>query len=133
MSKLAQPTKRIPDVRLAEMAQEIDEMKSEKAELEEEIKSLEALVMAELERRGTHEIDTNGWTILRVQAERVQTDFEGVVERLPINIAKQCVKTVIDSKAVAALVNMGKISADLVSQYSKVVKNSPYLKVSRAR
>jgi hypothetical protein len=122
--------RRIPDTRLAEMAREREEMKAKLASLNKDLLKLDEKILKEMERRNTRIIESDGVRITYVQAERTVYDWEGLKPRLRPAQRVLCVKEVFDQRGLAAAVQEGQIDIALVSEFSEVKKNAPYINVS---
>src|ERR1700738_413357 len=93
------PSGRISDASLAKLAEELTQIELDLNYYEAEKKKIKDRMLNELERRNTHMIETNGWRITRVQAQRVITNYEALLTDLDTKQKKMVVKQVVDPKA----------------------------------
>lgn len=123
--------KRIPDAKLAKMAEVREQAKLDAAYYQKLVKDIDEKLLSELERRGTHIIETNGWRITRVQAQRVVTDYDAVLTELNVKQKKLVLKQIVDPKAVAAAVGAGLIDVAVVDRHSEIKLNAPYPSINK--
>lgn len=121
----------ITDAKLATLAEDYEALKLEAKEVDKDINRIKKTLLDELQRRGTHLIETNGWRIVRVQAEVVVPNYEALMAVLTPKQRRMVTKTVVDPKAVAAAVTQGLISSAIVDRHSQIKSNAPYPVVSK--
>lgn len=122
---------RLSDATLAKLAKEFDDIKLVVAAQEKKKNIIKDKLLTELERRGTHLIETNGWRITRAQAESVVINYDALLKDLPPRLQKLVLVRVVDPRAVAAAVTSGVISTAVVDRHSTLKKNAPYPTVNK--
>lgn len=122
---------KVSDARLAAYAVELERIKNQKNKWAAEETKVKDIILGELDRRGTHLVESNGWRITRAQGTTVVTDYEALRIKLTLKQRKLVSRTIVDPKAVAAAVAGGQIDAGLVDSVSTIKPKAAYVVVNR--
>lgn len=117
------------------MWRECEKMKTRIADLQGKITRRQEALLKEFERRGIKSLTDaeTGERITYIRAESVVYDKPNLVARLKRSprgraVLKRCTVEDVDMRAIAAEVQAGNVSAEIVSASSEIKFAKPYLK-----
>lgn len=108
----------------------------ERQEILERIEALQARadkrkekIVAEMERRGIKALENDKFRVSYVQQERVDYSLDALKNSLTPALFRRITKPVVDREALSGMVQMGKVSAEVVADCSTITTSKPYIVV----
>lgn len=123
-------TARMSDTRLFSLAKKQKQAKIAEKDAESEAERLSGLIIPELEARGTKAIEGGGVRINKVAGTYTAYDLEVMEQVLSPRLFKQVTKTVVDTDAMTAAINAGKIKPRVLARFAKTIDKKAYILVS---
>ena len=124
--------KRMSDSALVDRARERQALKAQVAQLEDQVKAIDADIMAEFDRRQVDAVEHAGVKVRVLASTQKTFDVERAKSSLSQALFRRITMLVVSKPLVVAEVEAGRLSQDDVDGFTELSRSAPYVRVSGA-
>lgn len=121
---------RLTDQDIQSLTAEYELLKSEAAVATKKAKAIQERILEEMSKRGVETIEWTEGRVTRTAAKTVSISIDVLRELLPTRVFNKVTTRAVDKKLLAAAVQDGTVSVEVVTEASTEGENAPYIRVS---
>lgn len=121
---------KVSDSTLAKWGRAYKEAKAREAAAKADAEEMAGKVIPVLTERGTKALETAGVRINKVAGEQTEYDYDAMQEVLGKRRYQKATKRVVNTDALASMLNAGEITQEELARFATVTPKKPYINVT---